>query len=298
MWQDRFSGWSGLAAAPAALVVMAAAQPVQAASARDVAKVAVPTTVQIVNVLEPSSSGSGAIISQDGETYFVLTADHVVQNPNTAYQIVTSKKVTYEVKEVKRFRQGETGTDLAIVTFETKDELSIAPLANSDETGIGSGVYVSGYAAPSQGQTEAEYAFTNGVVNNVRTSDPEGYNLRYDAVTRKGMSGGPVFDVSGRIVGVHGRGEGDGAVSVESGGVQGQVSLKTGFNNAIPVNVFLARAEEMGVKKEQLSVDDKPPANEDADEVKPGEAKGWFNEFASNLIRGLGERLLRRLLPW
>lgn len=64
-----------------------------------------------------------------------------------------------------------------------------------------------------------------------------GYSLRYNAVTRGGMSGGPVFDQDGRVIGIRGQGDITGAVQTASGEVE---VLKTGFNAAIPSQSFAA----------------------------------------------------------
>jgi len=42
-------------------------------------------------------------------------------------------------------------------------------------------------------------------LSRVVTKRPQGY--RYNAVTVRGMSGSPVFDTNGRVVGIHGQGE-------------------------------------------------------------------------------------------
>jgi serine protease Do len=72
----------------AALVIV---QPAIAKTAKEVAQIAIPTTVQINNTSAPDVSGSGVIISKKGKTYTVLTANHVVTNPNSEYVIRTSK---------------------------------------------------------------------------------------------------------------------------------------------------------------------------------------------------------------
>jgi serine protease Do len=267
-------------------------QPVLAKSAKEVAKIAIPTTVQINNTLSPGDSGSGVIIAKQGNTYTVLTANHVVKNSNSEYVIRTAKGKNHAVTGVQSLAGNQGSLDLAIVKFESSEEYSIAPVTNSDEASIGSGIYISGYHPISAGNgTEREYAFTNGQVTNIRSDNAEGYTMRYDAVTRRGMSGGPVFDVSGRVVGIHGQGDTGGTVKNESGQSN---ELKIGFNSAIPINTFMAIASQAGVDKSSLKFDNKAPANQDAQKVSEKEVNGWFD----NIAKGLVERIIDKILPF
>ena len=61
---------------------------VMAKSATEIAALALETTVKIDNTLG-IPGGSGVIISKQNNTYTVLTANHVVVNPNVGYIIKT-----------------------------------------------------------------------------------------------------------------------------------------------------------------------------------------------------------------
>ncbi|NER02987.1 MAG: trypsin-like peptidase domain-containing protein [Okeania sp. SIO3C4] len=277
-------------------------QPAFAKTAREVARVAVPTTVQINNALSPKASGSGVIIAKDGNTYIILTANHVVKNVNSEYIITTSKGKEHPVTSINPLQKTDPNLDLAIVTFETSEEYAVAPLSNSDEATIGSGVYISGYPLPSVGITERRYSFTSGLITTDGISDPQGYSMRYDALTRRGMSGGPVFDVSGRVIGIHGQGETDGSASVQQESGEGQAEIKTGFNLAIPTNTFLETLPEADLQKSDLKMDKEPPENVDAEKVEEEDADNWFNDFAQELLKDVikdqMKRRIRRVLPF
>jgi len=300
---SRFNNLPGILAGTMVVTTLVISQPVQAKTAREVAMVAVPTTVQINNTLAAELSGSGVIIGKKGNTYTILTANHVVENPNSEYVIRTSKGNEHPVISVKSLRNNDSGPDLAVVTFESNEEYSVAPISNSDEATIGSGIYVSGYPLPAGvGSQEREYQFTNGQITNVRSGNPEGYNLRYAAVTKRGMSGGPVFDVSGRVIGIHGQGDTDGAITVQTETGESTGEAKTGFNSAIPVNKFLELMPEVNVEKSAVKIDNKPPEDVDAEKVDQAQVNSWFENFAldvaKDLIRNEVQRGIRRILPW
>lgn len=302
-----------LAGTVAVATIVISQPPAMAKTAREIAKVAFSTTVQINNTVAPELGGSGVIIAKKGKIYTVLTANHVVRSVNSKYVIVTAKKKEHEVTEVKGFQDDEKGLDLAVIMFESDEEYAVAPISNSDEAEIGSGVYISGFPLPAAGSKEREYAFTNGQVANIRSSNERGYTMRYDAVTRRGMSGGPVFDVSGRVIGIHGEGESGGLVTVkkkdeasqESGQsgqstkvIEGQEEVKTGFNYAIPINTFVEKMPQVGMEKSALKVDNKPPENADAEKVKQSDVDNWAADFGKELFKDVIRGGLRRLLPF
>ncbi|MEG5006148.1 serine protease [Microcoleus sp. B5-C4] len=311
---NRYNYLPGILAGTAAITIVMSQPPAMAKTAREIAKVAFPTTVQINNTVAPELGGSGVIIAKKGKIYTVLTANHVVINPNSKYTIVTANKKEHEVTEVKGFQDdAKKGLDLAVVMFESDEEYSVAPISNSDEAEIGSGVYISGFPLPAAGTKEREYAFTNGQVANIRSSNERGYTMRYDAVTRRGMSGGPVFDVSGRVIGIHGEGESGGLVTVkktdeasqESGQsgqttkvIEGQEEVKTGFNYAIPINTFVGMMSQVGMEKSALKVDNKPPENVDAEKVKQSDVDNWAADFGKELFKDVIRGGLRRILPF
>ena len=277
----------------AIVAAIAIVQPMQvsAKTAKEVAQVAVPTTVRIDNPLGIDKGGSGVIIAKTGNTYTVLTANHVVKNPNVEYTVYTSKKKVYKVTSVISLQKTDNAPDLAIIKFDSAEDQAVAPISNSDEASIGSGIYISGYPIAIDSKTEREYEFTAGQVTSRRDQAKEGYGIRYDALTRRGMSGGPVFDVNGRVVGVHGQGDREGIVKNESAVGVTAVELKTGFNAAIPINTFTTLMPQVGLKESDIAVDNTPPENVAAVQPSRQEVKSWEQDFALSV--GVG--VLRQL---
>ncbi len=185
----------------------------------------------------------------------------------------------------------DNAPDLAIIKFDSAEDQAVAPISNSDEASIGSGIYISGYPIAIDSKTEREYEFTAGQVTSRRDQAKEGYGIRYDALTRRGMSGGPVFDVNGRVVGVHGQGDREGIVKNESAVGVTAVELKTGFNAAIPINTFTTLMPQVGLKESDIAVDNTPPENVAAVQPSRQEVKSWEQDFALSV--GVG--VLRQL---
>ncbi len=243
-----------------AAVAVAISQTVMVASAKttqEVAQIATQVTVRI-NPAGQSGGGSGVIISKKGNSYTVLTANHVVQN-NMLYSIVTSSGKSYSATKVVHIQRSSSEPDLAIATFKSAESYPVAAIGSSDQMSIGAAIYVCGYPAPGLGDTERTFEFTDGIVTSRPQTRPQGYTLRYNALTRGGMSGGPVLDDMGRLVGIHG--QGDNAGSAQGEGDSGGISIKTGFNAAIPIKTFVSKIAQAGISTADLKINNTASAS-------------------------------------
>ncbi|MBE9145657.1 tetratricopeptide repeat-containing S1 family peptidase [Planktothrix mougeotii] len=236
-----------------AAIVVSQSTIVMAKTAQQVAAIAEPITVQINSQL---GDGSGVIIAKNGKIYTVLTVNHVVEDANVEYSVRTSDGKSHPSLKIMRLQNDDREPDLAIIQFESSQQYPVATLGNSEQAVIGAQIYVYGYPATG-GLTgvEREPELSPGLVTSRPKNRPEGYNLRYQAVTWSGMSGGPVFDSEARVVGLHGQGE-FGFAQTSSGDV---APIKTGFNAAIPINLFMTKLLETGLKSSDLVIDEKLP---------------------------------------
>ena len=159
---------------------------------------------EITVLIDSCGSGSGAIIKKENNTYLVLTARHVVSQ-NRDCLVITPDKQLYTTK-AKDFTYYQ-GLDLAVVQFESDNNYPVANLGKSDEVKIGKTVYVAAAPQPSETIPKRTIRVTEGKIISTPSEGELGYTLVYDNSTKKGMSGGPVVDEKGKVIGIHGRGE-------------------------------------------------------------------------------------------
>jgi serine protease Do len=220
-----------------------------AKSVAEIGQIAKSATV----LIQGSDTGSGVLIRQDGSTYTILTARHVIDAPGT-YEVVTATGKRYPISPQT---QKLPGLDLALLKFNSSEKYSVATLGNSSSLQEGVTVYVTGF--PGQGSTinALTYNFTEGQLTAL-ASKPQtgGYSLVYTNKTLPGMSGGPVFDQEARLVGIHGAADGQ-SQTLEK--LNARVFMKTGFNLGIPINTFLAASGAQGTQGQiALTTPDRP----------------------------------------
>jgi serine protease Do len=191
---------------------------IDAIASRTTVVIAQDLRVGEVEVGTAFNPGSGAIVARAGNLYYVVTNLHVVQI-NTAYGIRTYDGKIHVVSQDDNDygiqRLGETvantiqGFDLAIITFESDQDYPIVGVDASADSTQGAATFVSGWPQSATHQPMSR-RFSPGEIVTVQPPDPDGgYGLFYTSSTTVGMSGGPVFNAQGQVIGIHGRGQGD-----------------------------------------------------------------------------------------
>jgi Flp pilus assembly protein TadD len=243
----KISAWVGIIGIGAAIPLI---QPI--ATAKTSVEIGDTARAITVAISEPEGVGSGVILQQQGDTYTVLTAAHVVRN-KVDYKITTSDDRQYSVIS-SSIKPAPGSIDLAIVKFKANAKYPTAKLGSSQRLKSGMELYVAGFPAATQVLTKSVFVFREGKVsaNSNRTFEA-GYSLVYSNDTLPGMSGGAVLNTNGELVAIHGRGDRERLGDNTFGS-------KTGFNVGIPIDSFLALAKKMGVPLSQ-SVAAAPPPN-------------------------------------
>ena len=271
-------------------------------------------TVKIENL--SGGNGSGVIIAKSGNTYTVLTADHVLCEKDNEtneciardYQIVTpdGEKHTLDVNTIN----SEPGVDLAVFKFVSNKTYQVAeladyPLTNSDA------VFVAGFPqlaenTPSQWHFSLGYGLDKeqGLINvNVSSNSNNrensaslssqsslagGYEMVYTSPTYGGMSGGAVLDKAGRVIGIHGQAEGETVLNNQSGAAN---KIQLGYSLGIPINTFMGLKARLGVE-ETLTAVEKSPAELNSTERETFETAILGTEISQT--NATAQRLLER----
>ena len=175
------------------------------------------TRQMTVRIESGAGNGSGVIIAKEGNTYYVLTAKHVVRDPDTKQKYPNPQIVTYDQdRHSVSSTVVEENADLAVVKFTTKSNYPLAQLSehspNNDDL-----VFVGGFPGRENINSPLwQWQLNPGFIldresgksitqNNLSFSN--GYDLYYGNISYGGMSGGPVFDTDGQVIGIHGRAE-------------------------------------------------------------------------------------------
>ncbi|MEM8723684.1 MAG: AAA-like domain-containing protein [Cyanobacteria bacterium P01_G01_bin.39] len=153
-------------------------------------------TVQI----NGEETGTGTIIRQNSNTYTVLTTAHIIDTPGK-YQITTYDEKTYQLIEIIRL----PNVDLALIKFSSNQQYEIAQIVDSQAIKPGTNAYIVGYPDPFPGFPERKFFTDSAQIQAVLSQAENRYRLIFDNSLIPGASGGGIFDLQGRLIGVSGQ---------------------------------------------------------------------------------------------
>ena len=143
-----------------------------------------------------SGLGSGVIVRKDGNTYYVLTNEHVAGSADEiSVKLYDSREFTCKLvgKDERK--------DIALLSFESKDDIPVASLGDSDKVQSGDICFAMGtplgyFGSVTQGIVSATGRDGSGIGN---ISD----FIQTDAAINQGNSGGPLVNIYGEIIGIN-----------------------------------------------------------------------------------------------
>ncbi len=187
-------------------------------------------------VMERRSLGSGFIFKRKGDTYYVMTNNHVIRGMDK----ITVKMSDGTVFENVEVVGTDSATDIAVLKFKSKDDLPMVKLGNSDALRVGDWVMAVGSpfgfsSTVTVGVVSAKHRALGGLPEAPSIQD----FLQTDAAINPGNSGGPLVNVKGEVVGVNT------AIISPTGTYSG-----VGF--AVPINIAKKVAEQL-IKKGKVS---------------------------------------------
>jgi S1-C subfamily serine protease len=153
-----------------------------------------------------SGGGSGTLIHKDGSRYTVLTNAHVLGEDEAPYRIETPDKKTYSASVVENVKFSDN--DLVLLEFvsdanyETANFPTLNNINANKYVNIGEKVYATGFASDDEGKVN----FTTGILELFPPKKfTNGYRIGYTNPIKKGMSGGPILNQWGELIGLNSR---------------------------------------------------------------------------------------------
>ncbi len=197
-----------------------------------------------------NGNGSGAIVAKQGQTYYVVTALHVVKNPDS-YEIVTPDGQRYALQQENI--QKPKGLDAALLKFTSDKTYSVATIAKYNLLpNKKQWVLLSGFPGDAAGKRKftAGFRWSRERVlaraedsGDLKSLIDYGYELIYSNLTLPGMSGGPVLDSMGQVIGIN--------TGIEKSQSE---KVELGLGLGVPSSTLLGLATNAGLKPEWLKV--------------------------------------------
>ena len=140
--------------------------------------------------------GSGVIVRKDGKKVYVLTNNHVVGEADEI-SILLHDQRTFTGKLVGK----DERKDLALVVFESKDDIPVAVLGASDALMVGD------WAVAVGNPLGLESTVTVGIISALGRRGGPGNNIsdfiQTDAAINPGNSGGALVNLKGQVIGIN-----------------------------------------------------------------------------------------------
>ncbi|EJF75257.1 Do family serine endopeptidase [Bartonella alsatica] len=204
--------------------------------------------------LRPIAFGSGFFISSDG---YIVTNDHVISD-GTSYSVVLDDGTELNAKLIGKDRR----TDLAVLKVDEERKFSYVDFGDDSKLRIGDWVVAIGNPFGLGGTVTAGIVSARG--RDIGTGVYDDF-IQIDAAVNRGNSGGPTFDLNGKVVGVNT------AIFSPSGG---NVGIAFAIPAATAKQVVQQLIEKGSVRRGWLGVQIQPVTKEISDSIGLKEAKG------------------------
>lgn len=214
---------------------------------------------QITVLIDGINPGSGVLISRQGNNYYVLTAKHVVATEDE-YTIIAPDGRQYQIDYKKVVKLPDL--DLAIAQFVSNENYQLATFANYDYDANFQHIFIYGWPQSQSTNSQTKPLFNAGLLIStdyklafIKDTISQGYELFYTNITQLGLSGSPLLDTVGRVIGIHGASEGTQIYDPRS---RSLMRVNLGFSSGIPINRFFKMTKELGMRL-RLKVENLPP---------------------------------------
>jgi len=175
--------------------------------------------------------GSGVIVKKNGNKVYVLTNNHVAGQ---------AEEISINLYDGREFKGKLVGTDprrdLAVVTFETREEIPVANLGDSESLQVGDLVLAVG------NPFGFESSITMGIISALGRQADAGSSvasltdyIQTDASINPGNSGGALVNLSGQVIGIN-------------TWIASRTGSSAGLGFAVPINTAKKTVDEILTK--------------------------------------------------
>lgn len=154
----------------------------------------------VVCIMHEGACGSGFVISKDG---YIISNGHVVQGTDSEEPLTPAKLITVITSDEKKYRAKVIGfcmnPDVSLLKIEAEGEMT--PVEFGDSTSVKVGEKCFAVGAP----LGLKRTYTSGILSSIDRTDLGTATkvFQTDAAINPGNSGGPLFDQSGRVLGIN-----------------------------------------------------------------------------------------------
>lgn len=156
---------------------------------------------------ESAGSGSGVIYKKDGENYFLVTNQHVVDGATNLTVVYEKNGILFEIGNDFVTLVGEDKTtDLAVLMFTSTEDFAVIPFANSYDIELGDIVFAIGNPLGFKYYGTVTMGVISGLSRYVNDEVEDGFDatlLQHDAAISPGNSGGALLNTNGELIGIN-----------------------------------------------------------------------------------------------
>lgn len=150
------------------------------------------------------STGTGFVYKKDAKNAYIMTNNHVIEGADSVEVEFNDKSERIDAKILG----GEAYSDIAVLTIDAEESQNIVEIGNSEEIKLGDTIFTVGSPMGITYKGTVTKGILSGKDRMVdvslsgKATDYYMNVLQLDAAVNPGNSGGPLCDVSGKVIGI------------------------------------------------------------------------------------------------
>ena len=185
------------------------------------------------------ATGTGFVYKEDGDTAYILTNNHVIEDGDEIYVEFTDGSNVITTVE-----GADVYSDIAVLSLSSEHVTTVAQIGSSEDARVGDTVFTVGALIDSstysgtvtRGILSGKNRLVSVSTTNNSTSDMMMSVLQTDAAINSGNSGGPLANANGEVIGI---------TSLKLSSSSSTSASIEGMGFAIPIETALNYAEKL-----------------------------------------------------